>query len=216
MITDTYRTDFGTLLAPYHLAGPGTDPPGAVLAPEDDDELPDGAALGEIALDRAPQGARTVANRIAPGWAWRLTDGEGVTVRQGRGAPRGDGTRPSLRILDPCRSVALRAVGVDEGFPVVSHHAVIVWVQLARTLRWATDGAWAWSTEQAHGTTGGHPSGRTFQRTPRRWTATSGVAGLLHRPPSADAMAALHAPRDAEIRDYADARPPITGRGISR
>ena len=204
MITDG-RIDYGALLAPYRLAGPGTDPPGAVLAPEDDDELPDGADLGEIDLASAPGGARTVAGKIHGAWLWRLTGGEGVTVRQGKGAPRGDGTRPSLRILDPSRSVALRAIGTDEGFPYVVHHAVIVWVQLARTGRWSIESAWAWSTEPSPA-----GDGRSWARPPRRWATVGEVAGLLCRPPSADAMAELHAPRDAEIRDYADARPVIS------
>ena len=203
-------TDIGALLAPYHLAGPGAEPAGAVLAPDSDDELPAGTALGTLALAQAPQGARTVANKIAPGWEWRLTDGEGVTVRQGKGAPRDSGTRPNLRILEPCRSVALRATGTDEGFPDVQHHVIIVWVQLARTLRWSADEAWAWSTEQAYGMCSGRPFGRVAQRAPRRWKAISGVAGLLYRPPSADTMAALHAPRDAEVRDYVEARPVIS------
>ena len=68
-VTDGYRTDFGALLAPFHLAAPGTDPPGAVLAPEDDDELPPGVDLGEIEIGQAPQGARTVAARIHRGVA---------------------------------------------------------------------------------------------------------------------------------------------------
>lgn len=197
-------TDIGALLAPYHLAGPGAEPLGAVLAPDSDDELPAGVALGEIEISAAPQGARTVLNRIAPGWQWRLTDGEGVAVRQGKGAPRDSGTRPNLRILDPCRSVALRATGTDEGFPDVQHHVIIFWVQLARTLRWATDGAWAWSSEPAPA-----GAGRSWARAPRRWKATSGVAGLLYVPPSAVTMAELHAPRDAEALALADARPVV-------
>ena len=193
-------TDIGALLAPYHLAGPGAEPAGAVLAPDSDDELPEGVALGTLRLAEAPQGARTVASKIHRNWVWRLTDGEGVAVRQGKGAPRDSGTRPNLRILEPCRSVALRATGVDEGFPDVQHHVIIVWVQLARTLRWSADEAWAWSTESVcgvgpRGSDGVRPFGRAAQRAPRRWKAISGVAGLLYVPPSAVTMAALHTPR---------------------
>lgn len=195
-------TDIEALLAPYRLAGPGTDPPGAVLAPDDDHELPEGVALGEITFAEAPQGVRTVASKIHPDWVWRLTDGEGVVIRQGKGAPRGSGTRPKLRILEPCRSVALRAVAVDAGFLHVSHHGVIVWVQLARTSAWKADSAWAWSTEPAPA-----GDGRSWARPPRRWTTVGQVAALLSGPPSADRMAELHAARDAAVVAYVDGLP---------
>ena len=128
-------------------------------------------------------------------------------MRSGKGPPRGDGSRPRVPILDPCASVALRAIGTDEGFPYVLHHAVIVWVQLVRTGRWSTDGAWAWSTEPAPA-----GDGRSWARPPRRWATVGQVAALLHGPPSADRMAELHAPRDAETRALAEARPVVTGR----
>lgn len=206
----TDRIDYAALLAPYRLAGPGTDPAGwdggsAVLAPDDDDELPDGVALGEIEIGQAPQGVRTVASKIHAEWTWRLTDGEGVTVRQGKGAPRGNGTRPKLAILEPCRSVALRAVGPDEGFPDVQHHGVIVWVQLVRTGAWKADSAWAWTTEPAPCPTEG--AGRCCARPPRRWSTVGEVAALLCGPPCADRMAELHAPRDAEAAAWADGLP---------
>lgn len=204
-------TDFGALLAPYPLAEPGTDPPGAVLAPEQDDELPDGVDLGEIEIDQAPRGARTVAVKIERNWVWRLTLGEGVSVRHGKGPARGDGSRPQVRILDPCRSVALRVAGVDEGFPDVSHHGVIVWVQLVRTGRWSADSAWAWSTEPAPA-----GDGRSWARPPRRWATVGQVAALLYGPPSADRMAELFAARDADIRAEVETRPVLTTRGRSR
>jgi len=197
-------TDFAALLAPYHLAGADADPPFAFLAPDDDAELPDGVALGEVTLAEAPRGVRAVASKIHANWVWRLTDGEGAALRHGKGAPRGDGTRPRLRILEPCRSVALRAVGVDEGFPGVSHHGVITWVQLARTLKWKAEGAWAWSSEQ-------HPdwAGRSWARPPRAWTTVGEVAALLFGPPCASRMAELHAARDAEVADYVDGLPEL-------
>jgi hypothetical protein len=197
-------TDVAALLAPYPLAGPGTDPPGAVLAPDRDDELPDGVALGEITLAEAPQGVRTVASKIHGNWVWRLTDGEGVTVRQGKGAPRGSGTRPKLRIMEPCRSVALRAAGPDAGFPDVTHHVIIVWVQLARTGQWKADSAWAWTTEPAPA-----GDGRAWARPPRRWSTVGEVAGLLYGAASAERVAALHAPRDAEVAAWVDALPEL-------
>lgn len=225
MITDIYRTDFGALLAPYRLAERGTDPPDAVLAPTRAvidsagerhvelllDELPDGVDLGEIDLASAPQGARTVAGKVVRNWVWRLTLGEGVTLRYGKGPDRDDGTRPKLAIMEPCRSVALRAAGVDEGFPDVSHHVIIVWLQIVRTGKWKADEAWAWSTEPAPA-----GDGRSWARPPRRWATVGAVAALLYGPPSADRMAELHAPRDAETRALAEARPLITGRGVSR
>ena len=200
-------TDFGALLAPFHLAEPGTDPPGAVLAPAQDDELPDGVDLGEIELASAPGGARTVAGKIHGAWLWRLTLGEGVSVRQGKGPARGNGTRPNVPILDPCRSVALRAIGTDEGFPCVLHRAVIVWVQRVRTGKWSADSAWAWSTEPAPA-----GDGRSWARPPRRWATVGQVAALLYGPPSADRMAELFAARDADIRAEVETRPMITGR----
>jgi len=195
-------TDIEALLAPYRLAGRDADPPFAFLAPDDDAELPEGVALGEIRIAEAPRGVRAVASKIHANWVWRITDGEGVALRQGKGAPRGDGTRPKLRIMEPCRSVALRAVGIDEGFPDVSHHGVITWVQLARTLAWKAEGAWAWSTEQ-------HPDwcGRSWARPPRAWSTVGEVAGLLYGPPCASRMAELHAARDAEAVAYVDGLP---------
>jgi hypothetical protein len=191
-------TDVAALLAPYRLAEPGSEPAGldggsAVLAPDDLDDLPAGVALGEVAIGDAPQGCRSIAGRIADGWSWRLTSGEGVALRQGKGAPRGSGTRPKLAILDPCASVALRAAGPDVGFPDVTHHVIIVWVRIERTGRWAADGAWAWSTESAP-----DGLGRTWQRPPRRWKAITEVAGLLYAEPSADAVEDLFAAGDAE------------------
>jgi hypothetical protein len=204
VITDVYRTDFAALLAPYTLAGRGAEPAGTVLAPDDDDDLPEGVALGEVEIGQAPQGVRTVANRVHPDWTWRLTDGEGVAVRQGKGAPRGSGTRPKLRILEPCRSVALRATGADAGFPDVQHHAVIVWVQLVRTGAWKADCAWAWTTEPAPA-----GDGRSWARPPRRWSTVGQVAALLYGAASADRMAELHAPRDAEQAAWIDALPDV-------
>jgi hypothetical protein len=203
MSTDS-RIDIGALLAPYRLAERGAEPVGCVLAPDDLDDLPAGVALGEIAITDAPQGCRSVAAKIDRNWVWRLTDGEGVALRQGKGAPRGSGTRPKLAILDPCRSVALRAAGVDEGFPDATHHVIIVWVQILRTGKWAADGAWAWSTAPA-------PSGpgRAWQRPPRRWKAITEVAGLLYGPPSAERVAALFAPGDAEREEHAMTLPEV-------
>jgi hypothetical protein len=94
--------------------------------------------------------------------------------------------------------VALRCDGTDAAFPCVTHHAVIVWVQPARTLRWASEAGWAWSCEPAPA-----GPGRAWQRLPRMWKTITDVAGLLYGPPDSEAMAALHAPRDAAAMDYA-------------
>jgi hypothetical protein len=168
-------------------------------------------AHGEVELDAAPQGCRSIAAKIDANWIWRITDGEGVALRQGKGAPRGSGTRPKLAILDPCRSVALRAAGVDEGFPDVTHHVVIVWVQLARTLKWSADSAWAWTTEPVVGVGSGRPFGRVWALPPRRWRTITDVAAVLAVPPCAQVMAALHAPRIAAAREYADSPPARPG-----
>jgi hypothetical protein len=197
------RCDLATLLTGYSLAGAGAEPIGCVLAPDNDDDLPRGIAFGEIDPADAPKGCRDVAARIDGNWIWRLTDGEGVAVRQGKGAPRGSGTRPKLKILDPCRSVCLRASGQDEGFPDVWHHVVISWVQIERTGKWSADAAWAWSTEPSP-----DGEGRAWARPPRQWSTVGAVAALLYGPPSAETMAALHAPRDAELREYA-MTPPV-------
>ena len=186
----------GALLAPYRLAEPGSDPPGCVLAPDREDDLPPGAAFGEIALDAAPQGCRTVVAQIADGWEWRLTDGEGVAQRQGKGPARGNGTRPKLAIMEPCRSVALRAAGVDAAFPDVLVHVVIVWARIERTGKWAPDGAWAWSSEPAPGGVG-----RAWARPPRRFDTIGVPVCLLGVAPSALVLDVLRVGIVAAIRE---------------
>lgn len=205
------RIDLATLLAPYHLAGLDADPPCAVLAPERDDELPEGVSFGELALADAPQGCRTVVGGIDGNWVWRLTDGEGVAVRQGKGAPRGSGVRPKLRILEPCRSVALRCVGVDQAFPDVSHHMVAVWVHIERTGKWKIDRAWLWSTEARYGMCSGAPRGRAWVHPPAE-VGLAACRAVLHGLPDAAVVDAVYAEHDAEIRAEAERRPVIGGR----
>ena len=184
------------------LAPLGSDPAGALLAPLtadgglDLDALPRGTDHGVLDVADAPQGARNVANGIADGWHWRLLDGEGWAVRQGKGPPRGNGSRPKLVILDECRSVTLRAVAVDEGFPDVNHHALLGWVRIERTGTWKADLAWVWSTEP------GPTPGR------RCWTGTevgvTAAKALLGRPPDGAALrAAVEAARAARVQDGA-------------
>jgi hypothetical protein len=139
------------------VAGPGCDPPGALLAPLHTDgtvhldALPRGTRHGEIPISHAPQGARNVAARVSAEWCWRLVDGEGWALRQGSGPSRGNGTRPKLAILDPCRTVTLRAVCPDAAFPDVTHHVVLGWVLTYRSGKWKAETAVAWSTEPRPG-----------------------------------------------------------------
>lgn len=190
------------MIQAFEVAPAGSDPAGALLAPLTTgadgktalhlDGLPDGHDLGELAVADAPQGCRNVAAHIADGWSWRLRDGEGWVCREGKGPVRSNGTRPKLRILEPCRSVSLRACAVDPEFEVVTHYVVIVWVQLTRTKRWTCEYAHAWSTEPAP--TGG------------RWASRLGITlgrdpcgALLAEAPSAYALDEAIARRLAKI-----------------
>ena len=179
----------------------GSDPPGALLAALSPDGdlcgLPVGSVHGEIDLADAPRGTRAVASKIVQGWEWRLTTGEGWALRQGKGPTRGDGSRPKLTILEPCRSVALRAVGIDEAFPDALVHVVIVWVWINRTRRWSADDGWAWSSEPAIG------FGRQWARPPRQFAAIGGPASLLTEAPSVRALDVLCAPGDAQRTEHA-------------
>jgi hypothetical protein len=162
------------------------------------DDLPAGYSCGEIDVAAAPQGARTVANAVDDGWSWRLLDGEGWTVRQGKGPARGSGTRPKISILEECRSVSLRAVGLDPAFEQVSHHAVLVWVQVLRTGKWSPDTAAVWSTEPAPG----EPA-RRWWAVPPTEVGVSAVKALLSAPPDAKALAGVVA---AAVAARADER----------
>lgn len=169
--------------APLLWAPAGSHPAGALLAPltepdEDGraglalDALPPGVALGLLDVADAPLGVRNACGRIHDGWAWRLLHGEGYAVRQGKGPPRGDGTRPKLVILEPCRSVTLRACAVDLEFDRLTHHVVIAWVLVLRTGAWKADAGWAWLTEP------GMDGGRTWARAPRDVGVTRATALL--------------------------------------
>ena len=163
------------------------DATGWELAPEDLDDLPRGTHLGEIALADAPQGVRNVANKIDANWVWRIVSGEGLAIRQAYGTPRGDGTRPQLRVLEPCDTISIRARADDPVFPCNTLHVVIVWTRLERTNKRAPDGAWAWSCEP-------HPQGderRAWSRPPRRVGVTAAGA-LLASPPDELELAAVY------------------------
>lgn len=152
------------------------------------DALPLGVAGGPIEPGDAPQGARNVATKIDGNWIWRLVRGEGWVIREGKGPERSDGTRPKLRILDPCASVTLRAVGLDEAFPIITHHVVLAWVRLDRTGSWKAEAGWAGSTEPSPaGSHGAHR--RCWSAGPRRIGVTA-CRGVLAVPPDAEAMAA--------------------------
>ena len=98
------RCDVGALLAGFRLAEPGSEPLGCVLAPEDEGDLPERDALREVELDAAPQGCRSIVAKIDANWIWRITDGEGVALRQGKGAPRGSGTVSYTHLTLPTNS----------------------------------------------------------------------------------------------------------------
>lgn len=197
---------------------PGSDPVDALLAPTrtvidedgaahgllDLDALPRGTTHGVLDVADAPQGARTVANKIADGWTWRLLDGEGWAVRQGKGPPRGSGTRPKLVILEPCQSVTLRAVAVDEWFPDVTHHVVLGWVFVERTGKWKADLACVWTTEPVPGA-----SGRRWWAIPPTPVGVTVAKRLLSGPPDA---AEVLAARDAVLRARAEETGPAVDR----
>lgn len=51
----------------------------------------------------------------AHGWAHQVTHGTGTVEAQILGDPRGDGTRPKVKIDAPCESIAIRAAHVATG-----------------------------------------------------------------------------------------------------
>jgi hypothetical protein len=167
-----------------------SDPPGALLAPltadgnVDLDALPHGTVVEDAEL---PRGAALVANKIAPGWQWRACHGEGWRLGQGYGPPRGDGSRPQLAILDPCRSVTLRAVAIDPAFDMITHHVLIGWVCTERGGKWKPDLAAAWSVEP-------RPDGRGRGRWTTRLSLSLGLSAcsaLLAAPPDVAVLARM-------------------------
>jgi len=194
----------------------GSEPAGALLAPMGAyvkadgtvgtfvllDDLPAGYSCGQIDVADAPQGARTVAGKVDDGWSWRLLDGEGWTVRQGKGPARDSGTRPKIAILEECRSVSLRAVAIDPAFPDVSHHVVLVWVQVRRTGKWSPDIAAVWTSEPVIGVGSGRPFGRCWAVPPTEVGVTAAKA-LLSAPPDGKALAGVVA---AAVAARADER----------
>jgi hypothetical protein len=148
------------------------------LAPDNLDDLVPGVDLGEIALADAPLGVRNAATKIADNWVWRVVSGEGRAIRQAYGDPRGDGTRPQLRVLEPCDTVSIRAQADDPAFPANRLHVAIVWTRIERTAKRAPEGAWVWTCEP-------HPDGdgrRAWSRAPRRVSVTA-ARDLLAGPP---------------------------------
>lgn len=51
----------------------------------------------------------------AHGWAHQVTHGTGTVEAQILGDPRGDGTRPKVKIDAPCESIAIRAAHAATG-----------------------------------------------------------------------------------------------------
>jgi hypothetical protein len=170
------------------------DATGWELAPDNLDDLPRGAMTGEIRPADAPLGVRNVATKIHENWVWHVLTGEGWAIRQAYGQPRGDGTRPQLRVLQPCDTVSIRAQAPDPAFPANLLHVAIVWARIEHTGKRAPEGAWIWSCEP-------HPEGygrRAWSRPPRRVPVT--VAGaLLADVPDDDALGWV----------YDEAEPPV-------
>ena len=181
---------------------PGSDPPDVHLAHAGIDDLPVGVWHGEMAPDELPKGPGDALGGSVNGWEIRLVHGAGYALREGKGPPRGDGTRPKLKILEPCTSITLRAVGFDPEWDDVTHHVVIGWCRVARTGKSGPELAWAWSSEPTLGLGSLRPFGRTFRRNPRL-LGLAAASALLAGPPSDAAMSTAYAPGDAERMAYA-------------
>jgi hypothetical protein len=145
----------------------GSDPQEAYLAPEQLDDLPAGVMHGEMTPEDLPTGPGTALAHTAGGWSVRMLGGVGWALREGKGPPRDNGTRPKLKILEPCTTVTLRAVAIDPEWDDVTHHVVIAWCRIARTGKSGPDVAFVWSTEPTFGMCSGRPFGRTMRRNPR-------------------------------------------------
>lgn len=184
----------------YAAAPPGSDPPGAYLAPERDEELPAGLDRGEMDVAELPRGPAAVVAGAAPEWAVRALRGAGWVHRNGKGATRGDASRPVLKILEPCSSVTLRAVGIDPEWLDVLHHVVIGWVYVVRTGKSSPEHAWLWSSEPAPTASAGAPDRqpvrRIYRRNPRRVSLAEATA-VLARAPSDASMDLAFEPGDA-------------------
>jgi hypothetical protein len=190
----------------------GSDPPDAYLAPHrtyrdaagkahDElclDDLPRGVWHGRMAPDELPTGPGTALAHAAGGWTVRMISGIGWALREGKGPPRDNGTRPKLRILEPCTTITLRAVGFDDEWDDVTHHVVISWCRIARTGKSGPDVAFAWSSEP--NLNAGAP--RVFRRNPR--PVSLSLAGQLLAGPCSDtALSTLLAEGDREREAYA-------------
>jgi hypothetical protein len=180
----------------------GSDPPDAYLAPEQLDDLPRGTFHGEMRLDELPAGPGSAAADAGGGWTVRVVGGAGWAVREGKGPPRDNGTRPKLKILEPCTTVTLRAVGIDPEWDDVTHHVLIGWCRIARTGKSASHLAFVWSTEPTFGMTSGRPFGRTYRRNPRA-VPLALACEILAGPCSDTAVSTLLAEGDREREAYA-------------
>jgi hypothetical protein len=157
------------------------DATGWELAPDNLTDLPRGVMTGEIRPADAPLGVRKVATKIHDNWVWHVFTGEGRAIRQAYGEPRGDGTRPQLRVLEPCDTVSIRAEAADPVFPANRLHVAIVWARIERTGKRAPEGAWVWTCEP-HPEAGWSDPRRAWSRAPRR-VSVSAAAALLAGPP---------------------------------
>jgi len=190
----------------------GSDPPDAYLAPtrtyrdaagraHDElwlDDLPRGVWHGEMALDELPAGPGSAASDAGGGWTVRVIGGAGWALREGKGPPRGDGTRPKLKILEPCTTITLRAVGFDPEWDDVTHHLVIGWCRIARTGKSGPFVAFVWSSEP--NLDAGAP--RVFRRNARA-VSLAVACEILAGPCSDTALSTQLAEGDRERETYA-------------
>jgi hypothetical protein len=180
----------------------GSDPQEAYLAPESLDDLPRGVFHGEMPPDELPAGPGSALAQAGGGWSVRMLGGVGWALREGKGPPRADGTRPKLRILEPCTTVTLRAVGIDPEWDDVTHHVVIGWARVARTGKSGPYVSYVWSTEPALGVESGRPFGRVMRRNPRALSLA--LAGEILAGPCSDTALSTHlAEGDREREAYA-------------
>jgi hypothetical protein len=182
----------------------GSDPQEAYLAPEQLDDLPAGVWHGEMALDELPAGPGSAATDAGGGWAVRVIGGAGWALREGKGPPRDNGTRPKLKILEPCTTITLRAVGIDPEWDDVTHHVLIAWCRVARTGKSGPSLCFVWSTEPSmHSATRTTSCvGRVMRRNPRS-VSLALACETLAGPCSDTAVSTLLVPGDREREAYA-------------
>lgn len=92
-----------------------------------------------------PQGVRLAHGRVRPPWRAELTHGTGTYPVQRKGAPRGDGTRPTWMEEAPGESWGLRA-GHPDG-----RRAVALWARAVEHTKWTFVFAWRGRHDDEYG-----------------------------------------------------------------